>query len=175
MNKITFAFFLLLSTSAFSQNYEKGDWMAGATTGVIGGLSAANYYGTEEDFKLSISLSPEIGKMITDRTSIGSQFGFGLETDFASSVLVLGATPFIRSYYKKGQRFSSFFEASAGLFMVNATPFTDFGTLASIRFGVDYFVMENVTVGARFGPTHTYFNDRHNIDLGLRFGMLFVF
>ncbi len=170
---------LLAITFSFSpltaQELKQNDWIGGATTGIIGNYAAANYWGTEEDFKLSISLAPEIGTMISKRTLVGAQLGFGLETDFTSSVMILGLTPFIRSYNKVSGKLLPFFEASAGLFMVNATPSIDYGGLVSVRFGVDYFLSENVLIGGRFGPALTFFNDLFNLDLSLRFGLSIVF
>ena len=170
---ILFLFFSAYNLPA--QSLKKGDWVGGVTSGSIGKYAAANYWGiTEEDFKFSISFAPEMGRMVSQKTMLGAQLGFGLETDFSSSVMLLGLTPFVRNYNQLNEELLTFFEISAGPLMVHATPFTNYGGLASTIVGMDYFILKNVSIGAMFGPSLTYYDESFSLDLGLRFGLSIV-
>ncbi len=165
-------FFSCFNLSA--QTLKKGYWVGGITSGILGKYAAANYLGTEEDYKISISLAPEIGKMVSQKTMLGAQLGFGYETNFSSDVILLGITPFIRSYNQLNEKLFVFLEISAGPLMVHATPTTNYGGLASTIAGMDYFILKNATIGARFGPALTYYDERVSLDLGLIFGLSIV-
>ena len=114
--------------------------------------------------------------MVSQKTLLGAQLGFGYEGDFSSSITWLGLTPMLRHYHQTNKKLLTFFEISAGGFLVQTTGINNiYGGLGSIRGGLDYFVFPNVSLGARFGPTLIYYDEQFIVDLGLRFALSIVF
>lgn len=88
---------LFFSKTTFSQ-IEKGKRIIGSTSGILKDLSGGNSFIFVEDVKFSLTLTPNLGYMVSDKIMAGSQISFSIENGDGTTFLTFGLMPFMRVY-----------------------------------------------------------------------------
>ena len=166
---------LLFSKTTFSQ-IEKGKFIIGSTTGILKDLSGGNSFVFVEDVKFSLTLTPNLGYMFSDKMMVGSQTSFSIENGDGSTFLTLGLMPFIRVYLYSKKSTHLFVEQMIGAAGIHATGREfDLAFLAGAGMGVNYFLTENIALESTVRASFTQFNSNRNLDYGIRFGAQLFF
>lgn len=168
-------FCLIFSPTTFSQ-VKKGTRIIGTTTGILKDLSGGNSFIFIEDVKFSLTLTPHLGYMVSDKMMIGSQTSFSVENGDGSTFLTIGLMPFMRVYLYSKKSIHFFAEQMIGAAGIHATAQGfEVGFLAGAGLGVNYFLTENVALEGTFKASFAQFNTNRNLDYGIRFGAMFFF
>jgi len=166
---------LFFSQNTFSQ-IKKGKRVIGSTTGILKDLSGGNSFVFVEDVKFSLTLTPNLGYMVSDKMMLGTQTSFSIENGDGSTFLTIGLMPFMRVYLYSKKSTHLFAEQMIGGAGIHATavPF-NFAFLAGAGMGVNYFLTENIALESTVRASFVQFNSNRNLDYGIRFGAQLFF
>ena len=166
---------LFFSITTFSQ-IEKGKLIIGSTTGILKDLSGGNSFVFVEDVKFSLTLTPNLGYMVSDKMMVGSQTSFSIENGDGSTFLTLGLMPFIRVYLYSKNSTHLFAEQMIGAVGIHATAREfELAFLGGAGMGVNYFLTDNIVLESTIRASFSQFNSNRNLDYGIRFGAQLFF
>lgn len=166
---------LLFSQTTFSQ-IKKGKRIIGSTTGILKDLSGGNSFVFTEDVKFSMTLTPNLGYMVSDKMMVGSQTSFSIENGDGSTFLTLGLMPFMRVYLYSKKSTHLFAEQMIGAAGIHATARSfEVAFLGGAGMGVNYFLTEHIALETTIRASFVQFNSNRNLDYGIRFGAQLFF
>lgn len=146
--------------------------MVGHISGGLSDVVTGNQLLFSATSKGSFLFSPQASKFIRDNVQIGAQFGLGVEFGDGQSQVSVGVVPFYRMNVRGVKKWTPYIETGMGPFYVFNDPFEFYGGVGHFFYGMDYFIMERVAVGARAGGTFTYLsNNSFTVGFPIRFGI----